>query len=346
MKNNYQQLLTQIENKEKITFGLLLDKKGSAPQVPGASALFNQQGLLHGTLGGGILEMKAEELAVSHWPAKDNQLCEVDYTSDIGEDTGAICGGIATFLLDFNPEASLSTFKAMHSDLKLNKSGYLLSRINKNNPNKINRSWVTNPILEDEVNEAIATLKDNETSALINKNDDLIFIEYLSPAPQLLIVGAGHIGQALCHQGALLNFNVSVVDNRPKYAKQSLVPDADLLIIEPNLKDGIQQLNIDTNTYVVIVTQGHKSDCEALQCVIKSKATYIGMIGSKRKIQQVKGDFIKRSICSEEEFNQIYAPIGLNIGSKTVQEIAISIAAELIAERNRKKNVRFIDIRN
>ncbi len=339
MKNNYQQLLRKIENKEEIVFGLLLDKKGSAPQVPGASALFNTKGLLHGTLGGGILELEAENLAISQWNTRNNQIKQIDYTSDIGEDGGAICGGIATFLLDFNPQSGKDALQAMDRDLRHQNSGYLITSINKKNDNiSITRLWLNNIEESKNISPVVKTNfitnQKKQKSELISTESQLDFIEYLTPAPQLIIIGAGHIGQALCHHGALLGFDVTVVDNRPSYATHSLVSDAHQIIVNTDLSESIQELAINANSYIVIATQGHKSDCEALEKVIHSEASYIGMIGSKRKIQQVKTDFEQRGIAKASQFSRIHAPIGLSIGSKTVQEIAISIAAELIQERN------------
>lgn len=341
MKNNYQHLIKLLDNNKDIVFGLLLHKKGSAPQVPGASAIFDQKGLVTGTLGGGILELEAEKLAQSLWSSKQNQTKQIDYTSDIAEDGGAICGGIASFLLDFHPAKSMSVFKEMDQAIKQQRSGYLITKIEANTTD-ISRYWSLNiencesipPALK-----ALITKKHHkQQSELFSFEDATWFIEHICPPPQLVIIGAGHIGQALCHQGALLGFQLTVVDNRQNYATHSLVPEAQQVIVKDQLTAAISDLNITTDTYVVIATQGHKTDCEALSEVIHSDACYIGMIGSRRKIKQVKTDFITKGIASEDQLNGLHAPIGIDIGSKTVQEIAISIAAELVLVRNAKSS--------
>lgn len=337
MKNTYQELLYHLENHEKVIIGILIEKKGSAPQVAGASALFSSKGLIYGTLGGGILEKKAEQLAVTFWDKGDSLVKTIDFTSDIGKDKGAICGGKATFLLDYNPQNSLSCFRAMDLDLKFGKCGYLITKLTSlNNTTTIERTWKTDL---NEIAEIQSTgnyfEKNKSNTQLISKKEELLFIQHLTPAPHLVIIGAGHIGQALCHQGALLGFRVTVIDNRQNYANKTLLPEAHEIIVERRISSGISKAMVNKKSYVVIVTQGHKTDCEALESVINLNPEYIGMIGSKRKIQQVKQDFINRNLISETDFNKIHAPIGINIGSKTVQEIAISIAAELILKRNK-----------
>lgn len=338
MKNNYQHLISLLKTKKEVVFGLLLQKKGSAPQVPGASAIFTNKGLLLGTLGGGILELEAEKLAMSLFKEKKNQIREIDYTADIKDGEGAICGGIASFVLDFNPIKSISAFEEMDQALEQQQSGYLITEISSaTNKTEIQRHWAAKLdeaiTIPSEIRIGFEKEKANKTAYWRNK-EKTIFIEHLSPPPRLIIIGAGHIGQAMCHQGNLLGFNVNVVDNRVKYATPDLLPQAHQLFVHPKLSEAISKVSLSKNDYIIIATQGHKSDSEALESVIHSKVAYIGMIGSKRKIEQVKSDFIQRKITTEEQFNRIHAPIGLKIGSKTVQEIAISIAAELIQKRN------------
>ena len=162
-----------------------------------------------------------------------------------------------------------------------------------------------------------------------------IFLEPVFPDPHLIIVGAGHIGKALCHLGKLLDFQVTVIDDRPEHANQENLPDADLILSNDIEKD-LTGLMITDNSYIVIVTQGHKKDAVALRQCIHSQAAYIGMIGSKRKTRLMKEEFIDKHWATQEELDRIYAPIGIDIQSKTVQEIAVSIAAQLIQIRQGK----------
>jgi xanthine dehydrogenase accessory factor len=163
-------------------------------------------------------------------------------------------------------------------------------------------------------------------------------MEPVFPLPRLIIAGAGHIGKALSHLGCLLDFEVTVIDSRLEFANNSRLPDADY-IITGNIGELLKKQHKDRNTYIVIVTRGHSDDAEALSACIGSPAAYIGMIGSKPKVALMKKKFIEEGLASEAEWSSIHTPIGLDIGSKTVNEIAVSIAAQLVKLRREAAKV-------
>lgn len=157
-----------------------------------------------------------------------------------------------------------------------------------------------------------------------------LFIEPLSPPSELLILGGGHIAKPLVALGKLAGFYVTVIDDRPSFANLNRFPDADQVIC----LDFISALNkiiIGPNTYVVIVTRGHRHDSECLNLCIGRPAAYLGMIGSKRRIKIVLESLQAGN--PEEKLPRVYAPIGLDIGARTPEEIAISIMAEVIMVR-------------
>jgi xanthine dehydrogenase accessory factor len=150
----------------------------------------------------------------------------------------------------------------------------------------------------------------------------------------LLIIGAGHVGQAVAAYAHDLDFDVWVLDDRDKFANAERFPHASRRLIG-DIGRELQALKstITPSTYCLIVTRGHSHDEEALYHVATSDAGYIGMIGSKRKVRLIFDDLRAKGI-SDETLARVRAPIGLDIGSQTVPEIAISILAELIACRN------------
>jgi xanthine dehydrogenase accessory factor len=160
-----------------------------------------------------------------------------------------------------------------------------------------------------------------------------LFLEPVFPLPQLVIAGAGHIGQAVAHLGSLLNFEVTVIDDRPEFANKEKLPDADHIIVD-EIGKAIQSFPLSYDTYLVIVTRGHKHDGAALRQCIASDAAYIGMIGSIRKIKLMRKKFLEEGWATPRQFDSVCAPIGIDIQSKTVEEIAISIAAQLVLVRS------------
>jgi xanthine dehydrogenase accessory factor len=153
------------------------------------------------------------------------------------------------------------------------------------------------------------------------------------PRSRLLIVGGGHVGHAVAKLACELDFDVWVVDDRAEFVTEERFPQAERRIAG-KIGDILPALEIDANTFCLIVTRGHNHDEEALFHLAQRGARYVGMIGSKRKIKMIFEDLISEGI-SPEALASVHAPVGLDIGSQTVPEIAVSIAAELIAERSR-----------
>jgi xanthine dehydrogenase accessory factor len=134
----------------------------------------------------------------------------------------------------------------------------------------------------------------------------------------------------------MLDFEVTVIDDRPEYANSENITDAHHVLVK-NIGEALIELKKKNDTYVVIVTRGHKDDATALKPCLGSELAYIGMIGSKNKIAAMRKSFIKNGFATAEQWDKIHAPVGLAINSQTVEEIAVSIAAQLVLVRNRKK---------
>jgi len=129
-----------------------------------------------------------------------------------------------------------------------------------------------------------------------------------------------------------LNFEVTVMDDRHEFANKENIPDADHIIVD-EIGRAVKNIPLSSDTFLVIVTRGHHHDAEALRECINSDAAYIGMIGSSRKIKLMRQKFLTEGWATSRQFGRVHAPIGIDIGSKTVEEIAISIAAQLVLVR-------------
>lgn len=199
------------------------------------------------------------------------------------------------------------------------------------------------PELEAEVAEdAIAALNDGESRSIIYPKTALrtrrvaelaqleIFIEVMQ-APHLVVVGGGHVGYYTANLGKMVGFQVSVVDDRPDFANRDRFPDLDNIICE-DFEVALQTMEITEDTYFVIVTRGHKQDEIALKQVITSPASYVGMIGSKRRVNAVLTDIHNDGV-PIEKLAKVRTPIGLDIGAETPQELAVSIIGEIIMHR-------------
>jgi xanthine dehydrogenase accessory factor len=162
--------------------------------------------------------------------------------------------------------------------------------------------------------------------------EDEKFFEPFFPVPTLIICGAGHIGEAVCKLAAWCGFTVIILDDRTDYANRQRFPDARNIIVD-NPASAIRRFPVDADTYIALVTRGHRHDALVLREVIHSNAAYIGMIGSRRKLRTVMEGFIKEGVATAEDFRRVHSPMGVPLGALSVQEIAVSIVAEMIAIR-------------
>ena len=160
-----------------------------------------------------------------------------------------------------------------------------------------------------------------------------IYVEPVEPLPKAFLFGAGHISKSLARLCSMLGFSVTVVDDREAYANRERFPDADE-IIAGNYEEIFPKLEIHSGCYLIIVTRGHRDDMRVLRWAAATPAGYIAMIGSKRKVISVVRELVREGL-DPELFRRVHAPMGLDIGAVTPEEIAVSVAAEMIAVRRK-----------
>ena len=353
MKNIYLQIADDAL-KIQMVLATVTRAEGSTPQKPGSSAIFSERGLLSGTIGGGVVEGRVQSASQEALKSGRSTHLTYDLFNDISNKEEAICGGKITVLLDAKPSNSISAFRQLKESIEQRIPGVLITMVTESDssPLLINRFWMSSEVILDIPKEFLEKISP-VTEELIKKGkhsdfremklslpgaetESLFFLEPVFPAEKLIIAGAGHIGRSLAHIGNLLGFEVTVIDDRPEYASIENIPDADHIIVN-DIGTAMKELKKGNDTYVVIVTRGHKDDAEALKPCIGASLAYTGMIGSKRKVATMKQEFIDKGFATKAEWDKIYAPVGLDIGSQTVEEIAVSIAAQLVQVRNSKK---------
>jgi len=157
-----------------------------------------------------------------------------------------------------------------------------------------------------------------------------LYLEVRRPVRELVVVGAGHIAQPMAHLGALLGYRVTVLDDRPDFATRERFPDADRLV-RADFSDPFADIAIHERSHLLLVTRGHKYDYECLIRALRHDPppAYIGMIGSRRRVRATYVQLIEEGI-DRHLIGRIYAPVGLDIGAETPEEIAVSVAAELV----------------
>ena len=349
MREIYQKIPELIESDQVGAYCTVVETKGSTPQKPGSKLLILPDLRNIGTLGGGCVEAEARRQAIGLMQGGVPRLLEFQLDSDYGWDDGLICGGNMKIFIDLPnthaesemftriqelnrekvPLMSATVVESKQPDIRVG-----MKMVFANNGQRI--GTLGDSTLEAEIETEISDILEQNRSSLYKKDKTVsIFLEPIQPRPTLLIAGAGHVGQALCHIGSWLDFDIAIVDDRADFASKSRLPEADEIIIG-DIAEELRHYPINHLTYVVIVTRGHQHDESALHSVVESDARYIGLIGSRRKIKLIYDDLLDEGI-PIEKLRRVYAPIGLDINSKTVPEIAVSIASQLIQVRNGAK---------
>jgi len=171
-----------------------------------------------------------------------------------------------------------------------------------------------------------------------------LYLEVRRPVQELVVVGAGHVAQPMAHLGSLLGFKVTVLDDRPDFATRERFPDADRLI-RADFSDPFADVPLHSRSHILLVTRGHKYDYECLLRALRTDPppAYIGMIGSRRRVRATYVQLIEEGI-DRSLIDRIHAPVGLDIGSETPEEIAVSVAAELVMLRRGGTGVPLKDV--
>lgn len=325
--------------------------KGSTPQKPGSSALFDGSRLIAGTVGGGILEAKVQAIAMesSRTGKSGHYFFNLNRSAEDGED--ALCGGEVSVLIDADLKKNIHVFSALNKALSSRITGVLVTRVIKQDNSNVvvRRYFATEQSLKSQSSGLPLWIEQQATEVISHPieydfceirppvtertGSDLFFMERITPPYRLLIAGAGHIGRALARIAQTLGFEITVADDRSGFASSDYIPWADNFKVG-NIGNIVRETDKNRDLFIVIVTRGHRDDSEALRACIDSDAAYIGMIGSRNKIALMQKEYLEKGWATRAQWDRIYAPIGLEIGSKTVEEIAVSIAAQLVKVKN------------
>jgi len=323
---------------------VVLEADGSTPAKAGSKAIMDAEGVIQGTIGGGLVERETQRRAAE--TIKTGRPLVLDFNLEsraVGGDP-PICGGVMRVLMDPTAGQNREGYAAAAAIRRRRERGVLLTTVRGRKEWDVAVEFLAEqaipPRLAFPGAEAVrSALEREETSLFVSDSPPKVgrlevLVEPLIPEPMILIVGGGHVGQAVAAQASLVGFDVVVIDDRPEFTRPELFPDGSTLRCG-TIGEEVAGFPLGGDTYVVIVTRGHKHDADALAACLHQPVAYIGMIGSRRKVAMMREDFVESGQAAPAEFDRVYAPIGLDIGSVTVPEIAACIVAQLIAVRRK-----------
>ena len=348
MREVIQEAISILEKTDPMVLATVVRTKGSTPQKPGSKLLVRADGTGVGTLGGGCVEgdiwFAASELLKNKGKA---QYKEYTLNEDLAAQEGLVCGGTMYFLIDpvyeakeyidfakeienaykGGPSVAVATLTKVSKQKKYHIGMKLLIRSDGSSLGSLGEIEIDQNASE----RGRQLMMYGKNEYVDFKNGLEYFIEAFTTPPQLVICGAGHVAKAIYPIAKTLGFKVFITDDRGEFANEKRFPGADRIIsLKP--EDAFEELPINPNTFVVIATRGHRHDHIALKAASMTSASYIGLLGSKRKTILVYEDLIRSGV-SIDRIKEIRAPIGLDIHARTPAEIALSVMSEIMMFR-------------
>ena len=346
MYDVFREAVRVLDRAEPCVLATVTRTKGSTPQKPGAKLLVRADGSGVGTLGGGCVE--GDIWFAAKMLLRDGGGPEVkDYylSEELAARDGLVCGGTMYFLLDpiWEAQEALPYLRRIVSAYQ-GGDAVALATVTRPAPGAQSRLGARIVIHEDGSTEgslgspaadAAAARRGQELMAygrcdyLSSPDGAELFVEAYTTPPTLVLMGGGHISLALSKLAPSLGFRVYVIDDRPEFANRERFPMAEENIVVPSYDQGLEQVPVSTNTFIVIATRGHRYDDMATETAARSVAGYVGLLGSRRKSLLIYQELFRKGI-PEERIRDIHSPVGLNIGGRTPEEIAMSIMAEIL----------------
>ncbi|MDD3346585.1 XdhC family protein [Oscillibacter sp.] len=334
MREFFKVLRAQLSQGEDTALATIVARSGSAPRGAGARMLVGAQGRLWGTVGGGRIEREAELLSRDALRQKRGVLREFCLGADQVESIGMVCGGDVTLAVTYLPggdEGLCALADAALALLDAGGDGWLLSPLTGPQAGELSllpaaKAAERFPALTSAAGESV----------LLEADGDSLFAQRLARRGEVYLFGGGHVARELAPLLARLDFPFTVVDDRPEFSVPADFPGARRVICTDfaKLLDAVSPTGAD---YAAVMTHGHLFDLEVQKQLLATPVGYIGVMGSRKKKAFVFEKLLEAGF-SDADLARIVTPIGLALGGETPAEIALSIAAQLVALRAGRQN--------
>lgn len=336
--------LELLQRQKPFVLASITSQMGSAPRTAGARMIIDIDGQIYGTIGGGLLEARVMQAASEVLNSKQSIFMFFNLKAQDISDVDMICGGSAMVLLDPilpSPE-NVKVFEAWHKAANTCSAAFLTVVESEGHNYTVKGHGVLsrdgsffgnydlNPM---ELPTILQTAKSSKNTQVLKIDDrKSIVVDPINAPKTLYCFGGGHVAKPTVHIAAMVGFEVVVIDDREEFANMTRFPEAKAVIVSP-FNSAFTKIDIDDNSYIVIFTRGHLHDLSVLELSLKTKARYIGMIGSKTKRDRIYQSLLQNKVAAKSDIERVYSPIGVEIDAQTPEEIAVSIVAELIKVR-------------
>jgi xanthine dehydrogenase accessory factor len=337
--------------KEQLKEGLslvlvsIVNIQGSTPRHDGTKMIVGADGKGYGTIGGSLIEAAAIVESQSVFSQKKSKIFSYELTGKDARAAGMICGGKAEILLDYIPPSAKNQefAECWYNFTYQGKDFYLMTHLSGSDNaldvlghaivNSEGRIASSTSLTTLDIDKVKPELHNITTTSILPLSNTRVMVDRIRKLKTLYCFGAGHVAVPTAHLAALVGFQVVIIDDRQEFANAARFPEAAKVCIVEDFNNAFEGLEIDEDSFIVIVTRGHAYDRAVLGRSLKTRAGYIGMIGSRGKKEAIYEALMDEGV-SKEQLAQVHSPIGIDIGGETPEEIAVSIVAELIKVRS------------
>lgn len=339
-----QTICSLLEQREDLVLATILSHEGSTPRTAGTKMVIRRGGDSIATVGGGLVEGEVMKAAGDVFDTRQAQVRSFDLTGANVESMDLICGGSLDILVEFieASPANLLVFQGLARSIRERERSWLVADLGTPDhvPARVLRCLIAeNGAVCGDLEPPIQMLKSlshwtgkERYPVLLTIEDRRWLMEPSFVLGTVYLFGAGHVSQQVAPLAQHVGFRTVVVDDRAEFANRDRFPDADGVKVIDSFNGSLEELDIEEESYVVILTRGHLHDKTVLEQALRTDARYIGMIGSRTKRDRIYTE-LKASGFTEQDLARVYAPIGINISAETPEEIGISIVGELIKAR-------------
>jgi xanthine dehydrogenase accessory factor len=336
--NILDEIVQALQVEERIMLATIIATSGSTPAPAFSKMLVNNNGVTAvGTVGGGCMEGDVVLHANRLLQTGKAEILTVHLNEDDIE-RGLICGGTVDILIEPATKNDISFYEKLRLLFNDGEDCVLVTEIDASGSVKrksiipsSSRLQPVHSIQETSLLEIAKNVHKRKLTMRLTENGNQIILEPFTASPRLIIFGGGHVGFHLCRVASMAGFEVTVADDREKYANRSRFPDAENVVVT-DFQNAFENIAVSDSSYIAIVTRGHHQDEAVLKQALKTSARYIGMIGSKRKAVTIFQHLLAKGV-SMESLRPVHTPMGIEIGALTAEEIAVSIVAQLINVR-------------
>jgi xanthine dehydrogenase accessory factor len=349
MREMFHEICQALLNGQELAVATIISDSGSTPRSSGSKMIVYPNGDISGTIGGGAVEGDVSQRALRLFKTGGAEIVPYDFSQNgHAEQMDLICGGQIKVLIEHlavNDE-NVKLLGAAHEELKMSRPFWWIGKITDvtgrlqvdHAIQKVEKGFLGPHHFEHEIQGLIEpSRRISNGSSFIESEHNAYLIEFITPPQPLFLFGAGHVAKEIAALSKKVGFRIIVFDDRVEFATADCFPDADEIVVCPEFAEVFKGFDINPGDFIVIATRGHCYDKEVLAQALQTEAGYIGMIGSRRKRDAIYKELIKQGV-KQSALEQVCCPVGLSIDAETPAEIGVSVVAQMIQQRAKRRN--------